>query len=183
MMTLVLVIILAILLSALSSFVTYYYVSISNKEIIELLGTTYPVELAKFSYSLKEQLITDLNKAQADVEADLATKLDEHTKNVVRLTETDKLLKEEELKETKAQLQETVDNAKKEYELLERLFREKLNDDVTLNVVTAAYAVVASNKPPRDIKDSELVEAVLRHRRSAVGLKTDNKTSGNHGLN
>lgn len=57
-----------------------------------------------------------------------------------------------------------------EYERMDQHFRESVSADVTLHVLTTAYALVASGKTPNTEQGAALLRAVVAHRKEGSPL-------------
>jgi len=123
----------------------------------------YLEELQELTRSLVEQL--DSRRIVAE---ELISK---------KLVEADRILAEKKVAtdaENAAALQTLKDSltnmwqqAQEEYKLLETHFRTSIKDDTTSHLLACAYAVASGKHPVRDIKDAELIRAVVAHRNVA----------------
>ncbi len=128
---------------------------------------------------LREAFMSDLLSKQKESEdeinqnlLDSANQLDEMQLRTINAENT-------RIEEITKALHEQKNSMKKECKVLEKLFHESQEEDVTKHLLSCAYAVVADNKAPRNHWDSKLTNAVIAHRKSAPkGMKVPDPKSG-----
>lgn len=149
------------------------------------LGRVY-LQCTQHIQSFKESSLEELEKFRVTQEISLAGQKEEAQKDLQQMLEESNaeldlrrkeidLAEEESINNTNLQIQAKLDTVKDEYHQMEQHFRQSVDDDVTLKLVMAAYAVVARGESPRGLEDSTLTNAVIAHKRSAgdYGLGDD----------
>ena len=118
--------------------------------------------------TLKEAVIDDIRQERDKASHQLETILQENNEKMLEESLKLQLLEEKRKVDVDAGIAVSLDNAKAEYLRMEEYFRESMSDDAGTHLITCAYAVVGSNKPPRDISDIDLIRAVMAHKNAGA---------------
>ena len=144
-----------------------YYVD-RFEEVVTALGESRADSgrlLLELSESLKVGVLEDVVSQRKMAEESVAHAMRRNTKdleeaeNIVRQRATDHHNKLE------ASLEQKITKTKAELRILDTIFRTNHESDPTRRLLSAAYAVVMDNKPPRNELDSQLTNAVISHRK------------------
>lgn len=145
----------------------------------ELLGVVVEEERLQFLKTLQDlvatveagslkmhsALVSDIRDKKAEAEGQIQAALEAQVAQVDKAA-TDSL---DEAKARRDEMNQDIESqvarAAEEYKRLDAIFRKSQDSDATRSLMSAAYALVASNKPTRDHLDSELTNAVIRHRK------------------
>jgi hypothetical protein len=136
--------------------------------------------------ALRVSLESDLALKRKEVEDDIQVLISESNKSLLENQAKADQLSIERLRTINEGLAQSLKQVQEEYSRVEAHFRSSMKEDVTLHVIACAYAVVANNHPPRDIKDEELVKAIFEHQKSggdSVLVAPVKKITSSGGLN
>lgn len=158
------------LIVSICSVITGALVLISSTKLLSkqvvALNNICTEELIKMSEYIKEDTKAHRERAEMDLSRLIqseTSKLEELQKSAAANAANQLKLLDEDLVQKQGQLIE-------EYARIEKYFRESMQEDVTLHVLTAAYALVASGKVPQTEQGSELLQAVIAHRKEGSPL-------------
>lgn len=122
-------------------------------------------------FEVQQEVSDELDRQQSDT----ASKLDQL--RIAALLEQQQA-SDKAAAEQQSQMEQGQAMARAKFEQIANYFRKTLNADATTKVLAAAYQYAASGPTPRNIKESELIQAVVEHEKAGSPYMENPPTVG-----